>query len=252
MKWTSDYSLEKLFISKEVRLVNEDKQEVIIRVPTIAEHFSHPEINVFNNVIGYKKDTLIQLFKNPPFNKELTTEFELTINLLLNGKYKELMGIADAIRFTLNYLFNTEIIFEEGNIMVNESLTLDEDLFNYVIYILRKSEGMKIEPPRTFKSEADRQRYLEQLAREEKIRKIRAEGKTLIANGKQGGKTSVLTGLSIIIQAYPMYSFEFLLNTMCFEQIAFLQQSAGKILKYQIERSAYAAGNLKKIKGFWE
>ena len=252
MKWTSDYSLEKLFISKEVRLMNEDKQEVIIRVPTIAEHFSHPEINIFNNILGFKKDAIVEIFKHPPFDTEIHSNLELCYNLLINGKYKELLSISDAIRKTLNFLFNTNIKFKEGSITINNSLTLDEDLFEYVIYVLRKSEGMKIEPPRTFKSEADRQRYLEQLAREEKIRKIRATGTNLIQNGKQNGKNSIITGLSVITQAYPQYKFEDMLTTMCFEQIAFLQESAVKILNYQVERSAYAAGNLKKLKGFWE
>ena len=56
---------------------------------------------------------------------------------------------------------------------------------------------------------------------------------------------------NVITQAYPQYKFEDLYQ-MTFEQIVYLQQNAGKILKYMIERSAYAAGNLKKLKGFWE
>lgn len=250
MKWTSDYSLEKLFVLKEITLTSEEKQEVIIKIPTIAEHFIHPEINIFNNILGYKKDVFIKMFNNPPFNKDIKTDFELVKTFLLLGRYEELIKIAESIRFTINYLFNTKITFKEGKIMINKSLTLDEDLFNYTVYVLRRSEGMKIEPPRTFNSEADRQKYLEQLAREEKIRKIRAEGENLLNN--QSKKSSMLVGLSIITQAYPQYKIEELLNTMCFEQIAYLQQSASKILKYQIEKSAYAAGNLKKLKGFWE
>ena len=250
MKWTSDYSVEKLFISKQIRLVNEKKQEVIIRVPTIAEAYQNKSFNIFLHIFNDKKgvftDILQVLQKNPK------TDLELCWELLLCGHILELKDVSEAIRQTIKFIFQiTNFKMENNIIWLSDSLTLDEDLFNYVLFILRKSEGMKVEPPRTFKSEADRQRYLEQLAREEKIRKIRSEGNALISNGKIGGKTSILNSFTMIIQAFPTYNFEQLFN-MCFEQIVFLQQAAGKILKYQIERSAYAAGNLKKLKGFWE
>ena len=168
---------------------------------------------------------------------------------MLKGYLKELQNLAKAIRDALSFFFDSEVILNKGKIVINKSFTLEEDFFNYVVYILRKSEGMKVEPPRTFSSEADRQRYLKQLEQEEKIRQIRANGTNLISGGKQGGSKSFLDTFNVITQAYPQYKFEDLYQ-MTFEQIVYLHQNAGKILTYMTERSAYAAGNLKKLKGF--
>lgn len=250
MKWTSDYSLEKIFLTKEIILKNEEGMQIIMKIPTIADHILHPEINIFNNIINSKKSEMIKFYQTLT-EQEIKTELQLCWNIMLKGYLKELQNLATAIRDALSFFFNSEVILSKGKIVINESFTLEEDFFNYMIYVLRKSEGMKVEPPRTFSSEADRQKYLKQLEQEEKIRQIRANGTNLISNGKQGGDKSFLNIFNMIIQAYPQYKFEDLYQ-MTFEQIVYLQENAGKVLKYMVERSAYAAGNLKKLNGFWE
>lgn len=251
MQWITDYSIEKMFVDHNVFIYNKDNTiKLKMHVPSIAEHYCNPCINVFLNIFNTKKNDFLHLFTM--MGLQCDTEYQLLYNLYIYGYYQELISAREQVLETIHFLFNDDIIIENNTIkLVNNSLTLDEDLWNYILYVIRSADGMKVEPPRTFKSEADKALYKAQLEREEKIRQIKMTGTNQIGGGKINKAEGVLQPFLIAIKAFPQYKIEDLMQ-MTFSQVGYLQNYAGKILRYDIESHAYAAGNLKKLKNFWE
>ena len=104
--------------------------------------------------------------------------------------------------------------------------------------MLRLSCGEKVEKPRTFTSEDERQFYLAQKVMEEKIKKI----KTQAPGDSEGLLKSFLS-----IQYSFNLSFEYLAEqTMA--QIHWLQKHAAGAVSYEVNAKAFAAGNMKKGK----
>ena len=104
--------------------------------------------------------------------------------------------------------------------------------------MLKLSCGEKVEKPRTFASEDERQFYLAQKKMEEKIKQIKAQ---------RPGDSDGLLKAFLSIQYKFNLSFEYLAEqTMA--QIQWLQTHAAGAVSYEVNAQAFAAGNMKKGK----
>lgn len=104
--------------------------------------------------------------------------------------------------------------------------------------MLRLSCGEKVEKPRTFTSEAEREFYLAQKKMDEKIKKIKAQ--------KPGDSEALLKSFLSIQYKFNL-SFDYLAE-QTLAQIQWLQGYAAGAVSYEVNAQAFAAGNMKKGK----
>lgn len=248
MAYQSDFSPFKLFVNHFITIYDEKNilERTVIKIPSLRDKFENLNLNIFYAFFNQGLDKFKGLFS--ALKLSCNNEFEALKCIYQIGYIKELNFYYTSVTEALKFFFNSEVTYINDTFtVVKQNRTLDYDLFNYVMYILRLAEGMNIEPPRTFKTDAERQRYEKILEQEEKIRKIRATGTKL----KGDNSMDPMKGFVSIMVAFPQYTIDMILDfTTC--QIVSLQQYAARILKYDIEKRAYAAGNLKKLKSFLE
>ena len=104
--------------------------------------------------------------------------------------------------------------------------------------MLKLTCGEKVEKPRTFDSEDERQFYLAQKEMEEKIKKIKAQA--------PGDSEALIKSFLTITYVFNL-SFDYLADqTMA--QIQWLQGYAAGAVSYEVNAKAFAAGNMKKGK----
>ena len=104
--------------------------------------------------------------------------------------------------------------------------------------MLRLSCGEKVEKPRTFDSEDERQFYLAQKKMEEKIKTIKSQ--------KPGDSDALLKSFLTIQYKFNL-SFDYLAEQTV-AQIQWLQTHAAGAVSYEVNAQAFAAGNMKKGK----
>ena len=102
--------------------------------------------------------------------------------------------------------------------------------------MLRLSCGEKVEKPRTFNSEEERQFYLAQKKMDEKIKKIKSQ--------KTGDSDGLLKSFLTIQYKFNL-SFDYLAE-QTLAQIQWLQGYAAGAVSYEVNAQAFAAGNMKK------
>lgn len=248
MALQSDFSVFRLFANHSIMIFDENNpfDKVIIKIPSLREKYENSYLNIFYGFFNQGISKFKEMFRK--LNLNCDNEFDALKCIFQLGYLKEFNYYYSSILNSLEFFFNSKIEYINDTFtIVNQKKTLDLDLFNYVMYLLRLAEGMKVEPPRTFKSDADRKQYEKLLEQEEKIRKIRANGVDI----KNSGNLDPMKGFISILIAFPQYSIEDIFNfTSC--QIVSLQSYAARIIKYDVEKRAYAAGNLKKLKNFLE
>lgn len=235
MEINSDYSLTRLFVTKEVR-ITVDNQDFILKVKTLRDFYTDRDWNAafhiwtspvskLNTSLGLKSQTL-------------TDSYDL-LNLILFdlGQYGEFRKI-----YTL---FNTVLIdilpqikIEPHNITIND-ISMTREIWEYVLYILKLTSGEKVEKPLSFSSEEARKFYLAQKEAEEKIKSIRAQ--------KQTDGDNIMKVLLSITYSFPSFTVDYLFDqTMA--QIQWLQKHAAGAVSYEVNAQAFAAGNVKKGK----
>ena len=104
--------------------------------------------------------------------------------------------------------------------------------------MLRLSCGEKVEKPRIFSSEDERQFYLAQKKTEERIKQIKSQ--------KPGDSESLLKSFLTIQYVFNL-SFDYLAE-QTLAQIQWLQGYAAGAVSYEVNAQAFAAGNMKKGK----
>ena len=119
-----------------------------------------------------------------------------------------------------------------------DGIIITEEIWEYILYVLRLSCGEKVEKPRTFTSEDERQFYLAQKKMEEKIKKIKAQ--------KPGDSEALLKSFLTIQYKFNL-SFDYLAE-QTLAQIQWLQGYAAGAVSYEVNAQAFAAGNMKKGK----
>ena len=233
MEIKDNFNLFNLFLDKKVK-ISIDKKSFYVRVPTVREFCMEEEINSMFHMWTLSSE---QLEKTLPI--KTTTSFELLNNIIFQlGMYREYSNILKNFNNALKFFIpGIEIDYQNKKLIV-DGIIITEEIWEYILYVLRLSCGEKVEKPRTFASESERQFYLAQKKMEEKIKKIKSQ--------KTGDSEGLLKSFLTIQYKFNL-SFEYLAEqTMA--QIQWLQTHAAGAVSYEVNAQAFAAGNTKKGK----
>jgi len=237
MKIESNYSISRLFITKEIEITIDNKQSFIIILRPIKDLFLDKDWNIAYHLWTASGEKLQQLL--PLKDKEPTPYDILKVIFFTIGQYDKYRKYYDIFFKKIKELIpGIEIDLGHKEIKVND-ISITEEIWEYVIYLLKLSNGERVEKPPTFDSEEARQFYLAQKAAEEKIKKIKSQ--------KEGDANALAKIMLSITYAFPSLTFDYLYNqTMA--QIQWLQKHAAGAMSYEVNAKAFAAGNVKKGK----
>ena len=227
-----NYSITQLFVKKEIKIFIDNKYFHLI-LPTLRDLYEDDKwSNIFFLWTRTAKDS------QKYYYKKVETALDMISLIVFDaGQYKEYKELHDYYEFYLKrWLPEIEMDYKLKQFKIN-GITINNDIWEYILYILRLSCGEKVVQPPTFESEEARKLYLAQQEQEEKIRKIKAQ--------KGGDKDSLMKAFVAIVYAFPSLDFEYLFDqTMA--QIQWLQKYAAGAVSYEVNAKAFAAGNVKK------
>ena len=231
MEFKDNFSIFNLFLDKKVK-ITVDQKSFYIRVPTIKEFSLNEAINSTYHMWTMSTDKMEQII-------HCKSSFEFVNNILFQlGIYKEYNSALKNFKEGL-YFFIPDIKIDYKNKkLIVDDITITEEVWEYILYVLRLSCGEKVEKPRTFASEDERQFYLAQKKMEEKIKNIKAQ--------KPGDSDSLLKSFLTIQYKFHL-SFDYLAE-QTLAQIQWLQGYAAGAVSYEVNAQAFAAGNMKKGK----
>lgn len=235
MNINSDYSITKLFVTKEV-WITVDSKDFILKVKTLKDFYTDRDWNaayhIWTSPVS-KLNTSLGLKE-----KTLTDSYDLLTLILFDlGQYNEFRKIYSLFDKVLKDIL-PQIEIKAPNILVN-GITMTREIWEYVLYILKLTSGEKVEKPLSFSSEEARQFYLAQKEAEERIKAIKSQ--------KDGNQDNIMKILLSITYSFPSFTVEYLFDqTMA--QIQWLQKNAAGAVSYEVNAQAFAAGNVKKGK----
>lgn len=235
MEIKSDFSLTRLFITKEINISIDSKQSFVVKVKTVKDFYVD---NKWNGVYCLWCMDILQ-WKNM-LNQDFTNVWEYIKFLIFDlGKYSQYRDVADSfIQYLQDVILNLEFDWQRKECKIG-SLTITSEIWDYIIYILKLTCGEKVEQPPIFNSPEERAFYLKQLEYEARIKKIKQQN--------QGDKDSLIKGMLAIVYSFPSLTLDYLFEqTMA--QIHWLQKMAAGEVSYSINAQAMAAGNMKKGK----
>ena len=233
MEIRDNFNIFNLFLDKHVKIYVDNKF-FRVRVLTIREFCVEETYNAMYHMWTLPSS---QIEKILPISTK--TSFELVHNILFQmGIYKEFSSIATTMVDALEFFLPELKIDYQNKQLIVDNITITEDIWEYVLYVLRLSCGEKVEKPRTFASEDERQFYLAQKKMDEKIKKIKSQN----PGDSEGLIKSFLT-----IQYKFNLSFDYLAEQTV-AQIQWLQKYAAGAVSYEVNAQAFAAGNMKKGK----
>lgn len=234
----SDFSITKLFLTKTLTIYTDPKdtsKKFHLQLKVMKDFYEDHDWNLFYQLFILKPESLHKAFGFDE-NVQKTSWDYVQLILFVLGMYDKFSYLYTILRKTLESLF-PEINIEGQAITVN-GIIMTEEIWEYVIYLLKLSYGEKVEKPLTFSSEEARQLFLAQQAAEAKIKKMRS---------RQGDAEGLIKSMLAITYKFPSISIEYLFNqTMA--QIHWLQKLAAGAVSYEVNAQAFAAGNVKKGK----
>ena len=237
-----NYSITRLFVEKRIKIIVRESKEsatlfkFYLTLLPIKELYVNDNWNMAYHLItnsNYK-----QLFM---LKKDLNITQLQTIKLIMCdlGKYDRFQKFADVLRESLtNIISDFNIDFQNQCLKIGDN-TITEEIWERIVYLLKLSCGEKVTPPPTFDSEEARRLYLAQKAAEEKIQRIRSQGRNDVE--------SLSKMMLSITYAFPSITIDYLWN-QTLAQIQWLQKYAAGAMSYEVNARAFAAGNVKKGK----
>ena len=238
MSITDDYSISHLFMEKKVTIFNDKKPILTVNLKTIRDFFTDRSWNGVYHILVSDRKEWLSMFSNV----ELEEPFEYLKLLVFHlGQYKQYSDLVNSIiKYLGETIDNLHFDFKEKMLIAN-GVTITPQIWNYIVYLLKLSQGEKVTQPRTFSSPEEEAFYLKQLEYEKRINQVRSKSK----NGED--KEGLIKTCLYIIYAFPALSFDYLFDqTMA--QIYWLQKIAAESVSYSFNEKAFAAGNVKKGK----
>lgn len=240
MEITDNFNIDLLFFSKKVKIFI-DSQPIEMQVPTTKKMVEDQDFILFYNLfhsfgekiqksmpiqIENRYDLLYQCMFNPIIT--LTREYHYLKDIMLKG---------------LKFLFEEQLNIDYKNKLIylknsHYSQLIDNQIWEYVIYILEKANGLKTSVSPVFNSPEDEALYKAQQKAQEKINQIKS-------SNNNNCEDSLMKLFLSIMYSFPNFSIDYLYNqTMA--QIFWLTKKAAGARIYDIECQTYAAGNMKK------
>lgn len=241
MEITSNYSITRSFITKEVKVRIIDNNHVdsfTLLLRPIRDFFLDENWNIAYHLISAPNYKKLLMLKE---NVELTSLQALYLILFNLGAYDKFRQFYTVLLEQLTIILpEFELDKKNKKIKVN-NLTITDEIWEYIIYLVKLSYGEKVEKPLSFSSPEAREFYLAQKAQEEKIALLKAK------NAKNQDENSLSKMMLSITYAFPSITIDYLWNqTMA--QIQWLQKYAAGSVSYEVNAKAFAAGNMKKGK----
>lgn len=238
MDINSDYSITRLFINKEIEVTVIDtyiKLNFKMVLRPVEDFFNDKDWNIcYHLITGTSKD-----FKKVlPFVQEDLSPYNFIRKILFDfGRYDKYKSIYTIIVEQLQKII-PEIKITSSEFSLGDYI-ITEEIWDYILYILKLSNGEKVEKPLSFDSEEARKFYLAQKANEDKIKALRSQ-----ANKDQDGLIKMMLSITY---SFPSFTIEYLWKqTMA--QILWLRSYAAGAVSYEVNAQAFAAGNMKKGK----
>ena len=234
---TDDFSITKLFASKDIHLtMREDGDNKLhyltIHLHTVRDFYESSRWNIAYQLITRDKYKQYFSIKEDADVTPLQAVKMVLFDLGQYGPYRETYNILREQIPT----FLDDVTFNNKQIASGD-LIITEEIWNYIIYILKLSYGEKTDLPLVFDSEESRKFWLAQKALNDKIARLKAK--------KDGDKDALIKIMLSITYAFPSLTIDYLFSqTMA--QIQWLQQYAAKSVSYEVNAQAFAAGNMKK------
>lgn len=233
MEIKDNFNIFNLFLDKKVKIFV-DQEVFQIKLPTIREFTQMDKINATYHIWTLSTDKMASIIPIP-----CEDSFDLVNNILFKlGIYKEYSSIVNSFKEVLEFFIPNITIDYKNKKLIVDNITITSEIWEYILYLLRLSCGEKVEKPRTFSSEDERQFYLAQKKMEEKIKKIKAQ--------KPGDSEALLKSFLTIQYKFNL-SFDYLAE-QTLAQIQWLQGYAAGAVSYEVNAQAFAAGNMKKGK----
>ena len=233
MEIRDTFNIFNLFLDKKIKVYVGSKF-FYLRLPTIKEFSLEDKLNSTYHIWTLPTEKLQQMI---PVPVEDSFHF-INIVLFQIGMYREYQSVVINFKTTLQFFIpNIKIDYREKELKVDDIIITNE-IWEYILYLLRLSCGEKVEKPRTFASEDERQFYLAQKKMEAKIKRIKSQ--------KPGDSEGLLKSFLTIQYKFNL-SFDYLAE-QTLAQIQWLQQHAAGAVSYEVNAQAFAAGNMKKGK----
>jgi hypothetical protein len=143
--------------------------------------------------------------------------YDILILILTDlGKYSAYSGIYHSIVYGFNkILTNFKIDLANKQIYAN-SVEITREVLEYLLYVIKESNGEQVEEPHQFASEAERAFYLAQKEYEDQIKNIRQK--------QQGDSQDAMLKIFLsITYVFPSFTFEYLFE-QTLAQIRWLQK----------------------------
>lgn len=235
MTFNDNFSITQLFISKKIIITVDNKYNLIINIKTIKEIFSDLEWAQFYSIISLSPEKIKEKYKI-----DVTSNWEFIELFLYDlGRYLEARKVYNTILNQLPKLIdNVELKLAERKIVV-DNLTINSEIWDYIIYVIKLSYGEKVEKPLVFSSEEARKFYLAQKKLEDKIKKIKSD------NSETSDIDNLMKTILLITYSFPSLTFDYLFE-QTLAQIHWLQKYAAGAMSYEVNSKIYAAGNMKK------
>lgn len=236
----SSYNLTKLFVTKDILIFNKEEQwSFIVKPKTVRDFFVDDNWNATYNLLTM---SIKEVNKQIKINFSSSFEF---VNVLIFqlGAFKEYMEMAKHFKNYLTQLIPSIDIDTKHHVInilteQKKQLVVTEEIWEFIIYILRTTTGEKVEKPITFVDEAAKQFYLAQKAAEEKVARIKNQNKTQNSDG-------LISTLLMITYAFPSITIDYLFD-QTLAQIQWLAEKAAGSVSYEVNAQAFAAGNTKR------
>lgn len=238
MEIKSNYSLSRLFVTKEINVYIDNKSFILILRP-VKDFYLDSDwngcYNIWTGSAKARKELLTTL------NGESVSSYVLIKKIIFElGAYANFRKLYDTFKEQLEILLPQLKIDTAKKELIVNGITITEEIWEYIVYLLKLSNGEKVIKPPTFGSEEARQLYLAQKANEEKITSIKSRSNA----GDDTGLSKIMLSITY---AFPSFTFDYLYNqTMA--QIQWLQKHAAGAVSYEVNAQAFAAGNVKKGK----
>ena len=235
----SDFNITKLFLTKTLTIYpveNNNQLYFHLKLKVMKDFYENHDWNLFYQLFILKPERIKENFKAIIQDG---SDFQYILLLLCNlGRYEQFSFLYTILRNNLESLFpEIEIDIEHSLIKVN-NITMTDEIWEYVVYLLKLSYGEKVEKPLVFSSEEARKFFLAQKEAEEKIKKLRQQS---------GDSEGLIKMMLTITYKFPSLTIDYLFNqTMA--QIQWLQRMAAGAVSYEVNAQAFAAGNVKKGK----
>lgn len=249
----TDYSIVKTFITKDIFVFDQtEKWRFVVTLRPIGDFFTDYDYSTFYNTWTNDSE-LKRLFKIKNANE--FSSFDLFCSLVFEfGYYKEYTDIAntwvDQLKqivpgLTIDYINKQFLIPNQFVSAPSDAIVATEDIWNYIIYLLKVSNGEKVSPPEVFANPEDKRSYLAQKEREERIARIKMKAQQADNSKQKQAPDSLIKTFLSITYAFPSVTFDWLANqTMA--QIHWLAQYAAGSVSYEVNSAIFAAGNMKK------